>query len=238
MIQLPVIHGYIDRRILVNFTVDPAVIQQILPAPFRPKIYKGKAIAGICLIRLKHIKPKGWPDFMGLSSENGAHRIAVEWEEDGVTKEGVYIPRRDTSSRWNVFAGGRFFPGKHHHALFNVKEENGHYHIDFTSSDATRISIDARTSSEFPRDSIFETLANASDFFAKGATGYSPNNKQTLDGLRLDTYTWELSPLRMMQVSSSFFENTTLFEKGTVQFDNALLMTKTAHEWHTLKTKA
>lgn len=238
IMQLPVIHGYIDRRILINFTVAPEAIQQMLPAPFRPKIYKDKAIAGICLIRLKHIKPKGLPDFMGLSSENGAHRIAVEWEEDGVTKEGVYIPRRDTSSRWNVFAGGRLFPGKHHHARFNVTEEKGHYHIDFTSADATRISIDARTSSEFPRDSIFETLANASDFFAKGAIGYSPNNKQTFDGLRLHTYTWELTPLRMMQVSSSFFENTDLFEKGTVQFDNALLMTKTPHEWHTLKTKS
>ena len=238
IMQLPVIHGYIDRRVLVNFTVAPEAIQQILPAPFRPKIYKGKAIAGICLIRLKHIKPKGWPDFIGLSSENGAHRIAVEWEEDGGIKEGVYIPRRDTSSRWNVFAGGRLFPGKHHHARFNVLEEKGHYHIDFTSEDATRISIDARATNEFPPDSIFETLTNASDFFAKGATGYSPNNKQTFDGLRLNTYTWELTPLRMMQVSSSFFDNTSLFEKGTVQFDNALLMTKTAHEWHTLKTKA
>lgn len=236
--QLPVIHGYIDRRILVNFTVRPDAVEQLLPAPFRPKIYKNKAIAGICLIRLKHIKPKGWPDFIGMSSENGAHRIAVEWEEDGITKEGVYIPRRDTSSKWNVFAGDRFFPGRHHLARFNVNEENGHYHVDFTSLDDTRISIDARTSSEFPKDSVFETLQNASDFFAKGASGYSPNKKNTLDGLRLHTYTWELSPLRMMQVHSSFFENTSLFPEGTVHFDNALLMTNTLHEWHPLKKKA
>jgi len=235
--QLPTIHGYIDRRILVNFTVTPSAIQPLLPAPFRPKLYKGKAIAGICLIRLKHIKPKGLPDFMGLSSENGAHRIAVEWEEDGVTKEGVYIPRRDTSSKWNVFAGGRFFPGKHHLARFNVKEENGHYHVDFTSSDDTSISIDAGISSEFPPDSVFETLENASGFFAGGANGYSPNKRHTLDGLRLETYKWEVSPLRMTQVHSSFFENTSLFPIGSVQFDNALLMTRVEHEWHTLKTK-
>lgn len=38
-----------------------------------------EAIVGICLIRLKNIKPKGFLDFLGLSSENGAHRIAVEW---------------------------------------------------------------------------------------------------------------------------------------------------------------
>ena len=236
--KLPVIHGYIDRRILVNFSVSPDAIRQILPAPFRPKIYKDKAIAGICLIRLKHVKPKGWPDFTGISSENGAHRIAVEWEENGITKEGVYIPRRDTSSRWNAFAGGRLFPGEHHLAKFNVAEENGKYHVDFTSEDDTSISIDARNTDQFPPDSVFGTLENASAFFAKGAHGYSPNSKQTLDGLYLQTYKWEVSPLHMLQVSSSFFENTSLFKEGDVQFDNALLMTRIEHEWHTLRTMA
>ena len=52
---LPKIHGYIDRRILVNFTAEPGVVRKIVPEPFRPKIYKEKAIVGICLIRLKKV---------------------------------------------------------------------------------------------------------------------------------------------------------------------------------------
>lgn len=232
--RLPVIHGYIDRRILVNFAVAPEVLQSLLPAPFRPKLYKGKAIAGICLIRLKHIKPKGLPDFMGINSENGAHRIAVEWEEDGVTKEGVYIPRRDTSSRLNAMAGGRIFPGKHHLATFDVKEENDHFHIGFTSADQTSITIDARRTDTFPEGSVFGNLENASAFFAGGLVGYSPNQQQTLDGLKLQTYHWKVSPLEMLHVTSSFFEDTTLFKNGSVAFDNALLMTNIEHEWHSV----
>ena len=84
--KIPTIHGYIERRILINFTADPKSVAKIIPFPFRPKIYKDKAIVGICLIRLKDIKPKGFPDFVGVNSENGAHRIAVEWEENGETK--------------------------------------------------------------------------------------------------------------------------------------------------------
>lgn len=76
--KIPVIHGYIDRRILINYTADADVVQKIIPPPFRPQLYKGKAIVGICLIRLKHIKIKGLPNFLGMQSENGAHRIAVE----------------------------------------------------------------------------------------------------------------------------------------------------------------
>jgi hypothetical protein len=234
--RLPTIHGYIDRRILINFTADPGVVKKIIPQPFSPKIYKDKAIVGICLIRLKNIKLKGLPDFIGVSSENGAHRIAVEWQEEGETKEGVYIPRRDTSLRLNTILGGRLFPGKHYLARFNVKEAAGNYHIDFTSSDNTSIAIDAKETSEFHPNSIFETLQNVSDFFEKGAVGYSPNNNK-YEGLKLQTYKWEVRPLEVQTVHSSFYENESLFPKGSVKFDNALLMTRVEHEWKRMKDK-
>jgi hypothetical protein len=234
--KIPIIHGLIDRRILINFTADPNIVKNIIPAPFRPKIYKGRAIVGICLIRLKNIKPKGLPDILGVSSENGAHRIAVEWDEDGQLKEGVYIPRRDTSLKLNTILGGRLFPGKHHLAKFNVKETDQNYHIDFTSSDNTKISIDAKEIKAFDKNSIFETLENVSSFFEKGGIGYSPNGRKH-DGLKLETYNWEVRPLEVSKVKSSFFDNEKVFPKGSVKFDNALLMTKVEHEWHSIADK-
>jgi hypothetical protein len=233
---LPTIHGYIDRRILINFTADPDIVGKIIPVPFRPKVYKEKAIVGICLIRLKHIKPKGLPDFMGISSENGAHRIAVEWDEEGETTEGVFIPRRDTSLRFNTLVGGRLFPGRHYLAKFNVKEADGNYHIDFTSSDNTSISIDALETNHFNPNSLFGTLENVSGFFEKGAVGYSPN-RDRYEGLELQTYTWRVRPLEVKQVYSSFYENETVFPRGSVQFDNALLMANVEHEWKGVRDK-
>lgn len=234
--KLPTIHGFIDRRILINFTADPKDVKKIIPSPFRPKVYKDKAIVGICLIRLKNIKPKGFPDFIGITSENGAHRIAVEWDEDGQVKEGVFIPRRDTSLKLNTIVGGRLFPGKHHLAKFNVIETNENYHIDFTSSDETQISIDATEAKTFDTNSIFETLENVSDFFEKGEVGYSPNGKK-FDGLKLEVYNWKVKPLEVSKVKSSFFDNETIFPKGSVKFDNALLMTKVEHEWQRVAGK-
>ena len=234
--KIPTIHGYIDRRILINFTADPKSVAKIIPFPFRPKIYKDKAIVGICLIRLKDIKPKGFPDFVGVNSENGAHRIAVEWEENDETKSGVYIPRRDTSLKLNAFVGGRIFPGKHYLAKFNVKEQDGNYHIDFKSSDDTETSIDATETKLFNNQSIFETLENASSFFENGDLGYSPS-KDKFDGLRLKAYHLEVQPLEVSNVKSTFFENEEIFPKGTVNFDNALLMTNIEHEWKSEEEK-
>lgn len=234
--KIPTIHGYIDRRILVNFTADPNVVRKIIPAPFRPKIYQDSAIVGICLIRLKNIKPKGFPDFLGVSSENGAHRIAVEWDEEGQVKEGVFIPRRDTSLWLNALVGGRIFPGKHYHAKFNVAEVDNHYHLDFLSSDNTSISLDAKETTQFDPNSIFKTLENVSDFFEKGSVGYSPNNNK-FDGLELRAYQWEVKPLEVLKVQSSFFEDESIFPKGTIKFDNALLMRNIEHEWRSVKDK-
>ena len=234
--KIPIIHGYIERRILINFTADPKVVEKIIPFPFRPKLYKDKAIVRICLIRLKDIKPKGLPNFVGANSENGAHRIAVEWDENGETKSGVYIPRRDSSSKLNTIIGGRVFPGKHYHAKFNVEENNGNYHVDFTSSDNTEILINAKEVTSFNNNYIFETLENVSDFFESGDLGYSPNNEK-FEGLRLNAYTWKVRPLEIKNVKSSFFENEEIFPKGSINFDNALLMTDIEHEWLSVDNK-
>src|SRR5690242_17682354 len=75
--RIPVIRGVIDRRILVNYHVDPGILATLLPPPFRPKLVHGVGMVGICLIRLKHIRPAFLPSWLGIGSENAAHRAAV-----------------------------------------------------------------------------------------------------------------------------------------------------------------
>ena len=234
---VPNIKGIIDRRILINYQIDKEVIENYLPSPFKPKLINGKGIAGICLIRLKEIRPKGLPKQIGISSENGAHRIAVEWEENGINKEGVYIPRRDTSSKVNAIAGGTFFPGIHHYAQFKVLEKNGNYDVSFKSDDSTTLSISASETEEWNKESVFEDLNCVSEFFEKGSIGYSPN-KKSFEGLELKAYTWDVSLLKVHQVQSSFFENKNIFPEGSVVFDNALLMKNIEHEWIGLGKKS
>lgn len=100
--MLPTIEGGMERRLLVNFRVDPAGLAPLLPPGLRPQTVNGHAIGGICLIRLGQLRPVGLPGRVGIGSENAAHRFAIEWDAENETRTGVYIPRRDTSSRLNV----------------------------------------------------------------------------------------------------------------------------------------
>ena len=166
--RIPLIRGVIDRRILVNFRVVPEVLARVLPTPFRPKLVAGYGIAGICLIRLRDIRPKVVPSFLGISSENAAHRIAVQWDDAGETHEGVYIPRRDTSSRINSLVGGHLFSGIHHHARFEVFEGADRYSVVMDSNDRkTRVVVVGHESDCLPSSSVFYALEEASDFFER-----------------------------------------------------------------------
>jgi len=233
LMRIPVIRGIIDRRILVNFRVDPKMLERILPAPFRPKLVNGAGMAGVCLIRLKHIRPRYLPSFVGISSENAAHRIAVEWEQDGRQREGVFIPRRDTSSRLNTLVGGKLFPGVHHHATFRVQEQDDTYRLALDSDDRqTHLLVEGHASTQLPGNSIFRSVDDASEFFSKGSLGYSVTAQPgKFDGLELRSFNWKVLPLAVNKVESSFFENQTMFPPGSVQFDCALLMRGIDHEW-------
>ncbi len=233
--RLPTIGGIIRRRILVNYRVDAEVIQALLPSGFRPKLYNGQAVAGICLIRLEHIRPKMLPEIVGVSSENAAHRIAVLWDdENGVTQEGVFIPRRDTNSQINHLLGGKIFPGEHHRAMFKVNESERGIALSMRSYDGdVAVEVAGRISEGLPRSSIFQSLSKASSFFESGSLGYSvTSDAHRLDGLMLKTKEWRVEPLEVEKVHSSYFEDESKFPKGSIEFDHALIMRNIAHEWH------
>lgn len=234
--RLPTIQGTIRRRILANFRVDPEVMQRQLPARFTPKLQNGFAVAGICMIRLDHIRPKLTPELIGVSSENAAHRVAVLWTEDGQTKEGVFISRRDTNSKLNALMGGRVFPGEHHASTFHVEENGNSISINMQSLDQiVSVSIEGRIGDELPSTSIFSSLAEASSFFEGGAVGYSvTGDEDRLDGLRLKTKEWRVEPLTVDRLYSSYFSDETKFPTHSVEFDHALIMKNVSHEWHTV----
>jgi len=232
--RIPVIQGIIDRRILANYRIDPEVMGGLLPRPFRPKLVSGYAIGGICLIRLKSVRPRFIPLPWGIRSENAAHRIAVEWDVDGETHEGVFIPRRDTDSRLNTFAGGTIFPGVHHHARFTVAESTDQLSVSLESDDGcTRVRISAAVTDQWPASSVFRSFAEASAFFEGGSLGYSVTGRSgRYDGLEIKCKDWHVESLDVERAESSFFEDESRFPRGSVQFDCGLLMRGIPHEWH------
>jgi len=228
--MLPTIEGVMERRLLVNYRVDPQRLHPLLPPGLRAQTVNGHAIVGICLIRLGHLRPAGLPAWSGIGSENAAHRITVAWDSPQGTHHGVFIPRRDTNSRLNVLLGGRLFPGVHHAARFASDESSDRVAIAMRSADGTTcVDVEADVASRLPATSVFSTVAQASDFFAKDTHGLSPRSDGSLECLELEAFNWEVTPVTVRRVTSSFMRST--FGNSAV-FDNALLLRNVRHQWH------
>lgn len=232
--RIPILRGLIERRLLINYHADPEVVARTLPPPFRPQLVGGSALVGICLIRLRNVRPRFFPPWLGLSSENAAHRTAVVWDAGGIERAGVFVRRRDTDSRCNALVGGRLFPGVHHRARFQTRETLDRFEVALQSLDGkTSVAVTAHLAGGLPATSVFRSLEEASAFFRGGSLGYSVTaDPTTFQGLELRVPCWTVEPLAVESVHSSYFEDESIFPRGSITFDSALLMRGVEHEWH------
>jgi hypothetical protein len=232
-VRAPAIKATMQRRILVNYRVEPATLASLLPKPFRPTLVGGYGIAGICLIRLGQIRPVGLPSVLGLTSENAAHRVAVQWDTPTGPATGVYIPRRDTSSRLSALLGGRAFPGWQHRASFRVEEGGGSYRVEVASDDGeVEIGVAAHRSNEVMQGSVFRGVEEASRFFRCAPLGYAATPEDgVFDGVAIAAEGWAIEPLHVDEIRSSFFDDRDRFPAGTAIPDSAFLMANLGTTW-------
>lgn len=234
---IPSARAVIDRRLLINFRASAELVQRLLPSPLRPKLIRGWALAGICLLRLRDARPAGLPAILGLTSENAAHRIAVVWKDIlGTKHEGVYVPRRDTASRFNEFAGGRVIPGVHRGTIFQVWEPGNRFKIAvFPADEPNRplIRVHAHLADSLSRSSVFSSVHEAEECFRAGTIGWSPGRRAgTLERMALKINSWHIVPLEIDWLESRFFANNANLPPGAWEFDSAFLMREVDCEWY------
>jgi Uncharacterized conserved protein (COG2071) len=230
-----VLSSVIQRRLLVNYRVDPVYAARILPSGFRPQLVRGWAVAGICLLRLGRVRPTALPGrAWGLTSENAAHRYAVEWDTPSGPTTGVFIGRRDSGSRLNVLAGGRVFPGQHGQARFGVSESDSGLHVRYATVDRSVWVDVAGTIPAAPwwqGSELFDAFSDASEFFRRGHDGYSPGRKSGFEGMRLRCDQWQARPVAIERAVSSVYD---AYPAGAATLDCALVITDVPAQWEPL----
>lgn len=229
----PAIASLIERRLLVNFRLDPEAAARTLPEGMRPLLRRGHAVGGICLIRLAGIRPAGLPTLpglpglagrFGLRTEIAVHRICVVWDGQDGPGHGVYIPRRDTDSRISTLTAGLFLPGEHHLARFEVEESAERLRIGFHSADGSaHAQVEALVADRLHGSALFTDLEGAAAFFREAPDGYPVHDEDGGEGAR-ETREFAIRPAALVHVASSYFEDPARFPPGTAEPDSALLI--------------
>jgi hypothetical protein len=209
--------------------VNPEVAQRLIPDQFRPQIVDGSAVAGVCMIGLQSVRPGWLRPRIGFRTENVAHRIAVEWDENGKTRSGVYIVERHSSSLVPVLAGGRLFPGVQKRAWFDLDETQSRFRVNMAAP-GTRVSVDVQLGGPW-RSTLFPTVEAASAFHEHGAVGWSPRRDgKGVEPFELTSEEWAVEPGQVISLKSSFFD---ALPEGAASFDSVVVMRDIPFFWDT-----
>lgn len=220
------------RRLLISYAIDPAVAERLLPHQFRPQLVQGRAVGGFCVIGLQSVRP-GWvAPTIGARTENAAHRIAVEWDEGGRTRSGVYIFERHSSSLLPVIAGGRLFPGVQKHARFALQDTATRFRVEMDADDTYALA-DVELSPDWS-SSLFPTVQAASDFHRDGAIGWSPRRDgRGVEPIELTSDAWAVEPGRINEIRSSSFD---ALPSGAAELDSVVIMRNLPLVWNIPRT--
>jgi hypothetical protein len=219
------VRSTIERRLLVNWRADPVDVAPMLPTGFRPNLVDGSAVVGVCILRLEHVRPPGLPRWAGAGFTSAAHRVSVSWDgRDGREEHGVYVLRRDTSSRLAAAASGRLFPGELRRAEVTDTSTDEELSISVVGDDGASVVVHGLVGGA-DRSHLFPTPAAAERFFLGGAVAYSPRaGADRLDALDLDAARFDLRPVTLDVARSTIWHD-------IATFDGAYLMRDVAATW-------
>lgn len=220
MSVVPSVKAHLRRRLLVSYRLDPEIARTLVPSPLRPQLIGGQALGGFCVLGLDGIRPRWLSTRVGLRSENAAHRIAVEWDEHGSVRTGVFILERHSSAWHPVLFGGRLFPGVHRRARFTTDEQGDRYAMGMDAR-GEHLDVDVEVGGSWA-SSFFGSVAEASAFYRSGRIGWSlGHDGRMLEAVALAAEEWTVEAAQMRSVHSSFFD---ALPSGSAVFDHVVVM--------------
>lgn len=224
--------GTLRSRLLINTLVDPDEVAPHLPAGVRPHVIGDGTIVGCCLLDIAVVRPEPLPAVFGARLRAVAHRISVEWDDDlGVTEVGVYVPTRHTDSRPAIVAGGRWFPGVHRRAKFELVDDGHRLDWSVAPTDQTTrygLTVSASmvaVSTPPPFEPIGAICVGA-------AIGLSPDHHGVLEAARMNPNHRRAELVQVNHLESEFLAQFTTAEPAPSYLMRDVDVIWTKAPWH------
>lgn len=228
----PPLRGRCKWRALFAWKLDPVVARRLVPAPLRPKLVQGHALAAVDTMGLQGLRPRMVPGPLGLSLGLCSHLIAAEWKDGQRYRDVLYVIRRDVDVHVLGRAGGLLLPGKSHGARIQSNEGlsdisiachslDGECQLDLAGHIGARWSSQALFASPA---AMMEVLGNRSG----GRVAYDEAGKGTL--IELEAKPECAEPLTLDRAHSSLFDGG-LVPEGSAELEAGVLLRNLVCVW-------
>jgi uncharacterized protein YqjF (DUF2071 family) len=227
------------RCILVNFAVDPELLNRNLPPGLEPDIVDGRAFISIVIGQMDKMRPRGVPRPLGVTFDQIVYRAVVRHR--GV--RGVHFLRSDANSRLMCALGDRLSFFKFHHSPITSAERDDHLEVLVSTQDhdgdiSAELDLSAATPS-LPPTSRFRDMATARTHLVELFTAYALNPAtRKMESVTIERDQWAVLSVPLQRGNFAYFENGPIFDTSTAQVDSVFSASNIRYVWHRLQPAA
>ncbi|MFC6269660.1 DUF2071 domain-containing protein [Frigoriflavimonas asaccharolytica] len=104
------VEAHFDSSLVLTFAVPKEQLQTLIPECLELDLFEDKfAFVAVAMVQTKHLRPKGFPKFMGNNFFLIGYRIFVRYTNDkGKKLRGLYIIKSETDQKKMEFFGNIF----------------------------------------------------------------------------------------------------------------------------------
>jgi uncharacterized protein YqjF (DUF2071 family) len=158
--------GLLAHCWLFIYQTPAEAVAHLLPVPLKPVTHRGFAFWNIVVSQIRHMRPRGVPDYLGITYWHTAYRLYVRFHPaSGEPIEGLYFLRSDCDSSLITLAGNLLTDFRFHQAAIDVREGATTVTIQVESPAAPAYAaLRPEVPTERPSYSAFSSLEQAAAF--------------------------------------------------------------------------
>ncbi|HBV62024.1 MAG TPA: hypothetical protein DEF45_03280 [Rhodopirellula sp.] len=211
------VDAHFESSLVLTFAAPKEQVQPLIPECLRLDTFDDTwAFIAIAMVQTRHLRPKGFPQFMGNDFFLIGYRVFVRYAtSEGKRLRGLYIMKSETNKRKMQFFGNAFT--HYNYTTTDISQSVGK-NVKTISSNKSKFRVEIDTTKgevNLPTGSPFSSWKEARRFAGPLPNTFTVNaeDKSTLiiKGVRSN---WKPSPVKVNSYKFSFLDSLNL--KGTV----------------------
>jgi len=225
------VEAFFDSSIVLTFAVPKEEILHLVKPHLILETYQDKwAFIAIAMVQTSHLRPKGFPKFMGNDFFLTGYRIFVRYTNTkGKKLRGLQIIKSETDKKKMEYIGNLFTHYSYTTTDINLSKTSNTKKI-FSTKSNFEFSIDTSiTDAHLPSSSPFSNWKDARKFSGPLPYTFTYNRtKNTMLIIKGVRQNWKPTPIHIKNYSFEFLENLSL--KGLV-LANAFEINNVPYYW-------
>ena len=129
--------AWFERVVAVSFAFPEGILRPLVPKGLEIDTYEGFGFVTVALVWTKHLRPAGFPIFLGQDFLLGGYRIFTRLNDGLRTLRGLKIIRSETDRRRMVWMGNLMTHYRYRYVKVGVQRTDAQIRVQMSRSDGT-----------------------------------------------------------------------------------------------------